>query len=119
MSASGDPLAVEAREAADGAVLALSGDLVITSVDRLVRAVGERVEGGAARVVVEATDLAHVDTAGFAAVVRLAGRCAEAGVAFVLAGLPVRFAALASALRLEEAVTMADSVEEALGGRPD
>jgi anti-anti-sigma factor len=96
----------------------VSGDLVVTNREAVGDAVGRLVAGGDSRVVVDATRLTHVDTGSFALLVTLGERCRAAGGELVVAGLPPAFGTLARELRLEEAVTLADSAERAVD-RPD
>lgn len=110
----GAPLEVRVREAGAARVVEISGDLVVTNRDTLGAAVDRLLTEGISTIVVDASRLSHVDTSSFALLVELAGRCRAAGGDLVLAALPPAFGTLARELRLEEAVTLADSVERAI-----
>ncbi len=110
----GAPLEVRVREAGSARVVEVSGDLVVTNRDTLGAALERILSSGVSTIVVDASRLSHVDTASFALFVDLAGRCRAAGGDLVLAALPPAFGTLARDLRLEEAVTLADSVERAV-----
>lgn len=109
------PLSIACRAARDDLViLELAGDLVVTHLDAVRASVEEILDRGGRSVIVDAAGLAYVDTPSFALLVQLAGRCRERGGALVLAGLPAAFDPVAEALRLEEAIAVDRSVDQAL-----
>lgn len=110
----GVPLEVGVHEAGSARVVTVGGDLVISNRESLREAVEKALADGAGRVVVDAVGLTHVDTPCFALLVQLSDRAREAGRELVVASLPPAFATLARELRLDEAITFADSVERAL-----
>lgn len=117
MNAATEPLRITPHQ--NRPVVALAGDLVATSVERIDRTLGERLERGSANLVLDGSALSHVDTVGFAALVVLAERFAERGGRLVMAELPSRFDPTVVAIRLDEAVTLARSVEAALDDLPE
>ena len=112
------PLEVDASREIDGAwVVALDGELVVTTEELVTLAVEEALAGGAERVILDASRLDHVDMPGMALLQRLHLCCREAGARLVVAGLPEAFREVAAVLVLDAVLPFADSVEAALAVR--
>jgi len=110
----GAPLEVNVKSVGDAHVVEVSGDLVVTNREAVREAIEGVLEKGGRTLVIDASRLAHVDTPSLSLLVQLADACRAAGGALVVAGFPPNFAPLARELRLEEALSFADSVELAL-----
>lgn len=110
-----EPVPLEVRRHTEGPAIVVEaeGDLVVTSETALAEAVEEALEEGNG-VVVDASGLTHVDTAGLALFVHLRARCAEKGGDLVVAGLPDTFSDIADHLRLERGVPLAEDVGSAI-----
>lgn len=117
MSGLESPLEVLSRPEDGAVVVSVAGDLVLTSMAALEGAVAAALDAGTPRVVVDLGRATHVDTPGFALLVKLAGRCGEAGGGLSVARLPESFREVAHGLRLAEAFDFFDTVDAALGGR--
>ena len=87
-------------------VFELNGELTILTRDRL--------ETDAARVVVLARGLDHIDTPGLATLVRLAEGCAERGGRLAIVGLDADILNMRDHLFLDEAILFADDLEDAV-----
>jgi anti-anti-sigma factor len=108
-------LVVGTESRADGVVvLALDGELVVTGLDLLGDAAESEIANGARSLVIAVDRLTHIDTSGLALLVRLAGRCAEAGGRLAVAGLKSDFLEMRQHLFLDEALLFADDVEGAV-----
>jgi anti-anti-sigma factor len=110
----GPPLQIAVREGPHAHVVEVSGDLVILSRDVVGRVIEDLIDRGSHTIIVDAARLSHIDTPSLGLLTRLAARCRAAGGDLALTGLPERFVALAKALRLEEAMTLEESVDRAL-----
>jgi anti-anti-sigma factor len=95
-------------------VLALGGELVVTSRELLRDAAESEIADGARSLVIAVDRLAHIDTSGLALLVRLAGKCAESGGRLAVAGLKSDFLEMRQHLYLDEALLFADDVEGAV-----
>lgn len=115
MTAKIAPLVVDRDPRANGVVvLALSGELVVTSRDVLRESAESEIAGGARSIVVAVGGLTHIDTSGLALLVHLAARCAEKGGRLAVAGLKADSREMRQHLYLDEAIVFADDVEEAV-----
>lgn len=108
-------LTVEARSTtADGTVvLEVAGDLVVSNMSLLERGVDEALDAGALRIVLDLTELGHIDTPGLGLLCRLHRRCEVAGGALVVAGLPDRFLELTRKLHVDRQIQLVPGVAEA------
>ena len=111
----GAALVVDRAPRADGiVVLALGGELVVTSIEVLSDAAESELADGACSLVIAVGRLTHIDTTGLALLVRLAGKCAESGGRLAVAGLKSDFLEMRQHLYLDEALLFADDVEGAV-----
>lgn len=111
----GAALVIDSESRANGVVvLALGGELVVTSRELLREAAESEIANGARSLVVAVGRLTHIDTSGLALLVRLAGRCAESGGRLAVAGLKPDFLEMRQHLFLDEALLFADDVEGAV-----
>ncbi len=94
-------------------VLLVTGDLVVSNMSLLERAVDEALDAGGLRIVLDLGTLEHIDSPGLALLCRLQIRCEAAGGSFTVAGLPGRFVDLVGKLQLEQQIRFVRSVEEA------
>jgi stage II sporulation protein AA (anti-sigma F factor antagonist) len=107
-------LGIETGAVRSGAiVLRVRGDLVVSNMEQLERAVEEALIAETWGIVLDLADLGHVDTPGLALLYRLHERCAAGGSELVVAGLPDRFADLTQKLHLDQRMRFVRSVEEA------
>lgn len=95
-------------------VLAVEGDLVLTSRDVLRAAVESEVEAGAGRVILDLSGATHIDMPGFALLVRLQERCREGEAELIVAGLPTSFLEVFESLRLTTCLPLTEDVETAI-----
>ncbi|HYO47217.1 MAG TPA: STAS domain-containing protein [Gemmatimonadota bacterium] len=95
-------------------VLALTGELVVTSRDALRESAEAEIADGARAIVVVVERLTHIDTSGLALLVHLAGRCAEKGGRLAVVGLKVESQEMRQHLFLDQAILFADDVEDAV-----
>lgn len=113
-----DPVRFEARRRSvargdhHATVVEMAGDLVITTGEALAGEVESALEEGEGPIVVDASGLDHIDTAGLALMVRLHRRCAGRDRELVLAGLGEAFEEIVDDLRLGDLVRLVDDVEE-------
>ncbi|HET6617552.1 MAG TPA: STAS domain-containing protein [Gemmatimonadota bacterium] len=108
-------LVVEREYRSDGiVVLALSGELVVTSREALREEAESELVNGARHLVVAVDRLSHIDTTGLAMLVYLAGRCAERGGRMAVAGLKADVQEMRQHLFLDEAIRFADHVGDAV-----
>ena len=104
------PLRVTRTARPDGVVvLELAGELTVLTRDLL-----PDPDPDSARVVVDASELKHIDTPGLATLVRLAGSCADQGGRLVVIGLDADIHDLRHHLFLDEALLFADDLEGAV-----
>jgi anti-anti-sigma factor len=104
------PFGVSRTMRTDGVVvLEVTGELTVLSRDRL-----EDADADAARVVILARGLTHIDTPGLATLVRIAGRCAERGGRLAVVGLDADIHDMRQHLFLDEAILFADDLEDAV-----
>ncbi|MGH7556550.1 MAG: STAS domain-containing protein [Gemmatimonadota bacterium] len=110
-----EQLTVEPRSTSgDGTVVMMvAGDLVVSNMSLLERAVDEALDAGGLRIVLDVASLEHIDAPGLALLCRLHRRCEAAGGAFAVARLPARFLDLIRKLQLDQQVRFVRSVEEA------
>lgn len=110
-----ESLTVEARStSADGTVVLLvTGDLVVSNMSLLERAVDEALDAGGLRIILDFGPLEHIDSPGLALLCRLRNRCETAGGSFAVAALPGHFLDLIRKLQLEPQIRFVRSVEEA------
>jgi anti-anti-sigma factor len=87
-------------------VLELSGELTVLTRDRL--------ETDAARVVIVARGLDHVDTVGLATLVRLAQECAKRDGRMAIVGLDADILNMRDHLFLDETILFAHDLEDAV-----
>ncbi|MGH7570527.1 MAG: STAS domain-containing protein [Gemmatimonadota bacterium] len=115
MNSPAEQLTVEPRSTSvDGTiVLQVGGDLVVSNMSLLERAVDEALDAAGLRIVLDVASLEHIDAPGLALLCRLTSRCEAAGGAFAVAGLPDRFLDLVRKLQLDQQVRFVRSVEEA------
>lgn len=108
-------LAVDREPRGNGlVVLALTGELVVTSRDVLRESAEAVIADGARAIVVAVDRLTHIDTSGLALLVYLAGRCAERGGRLAVAGLTRDSEEMRQHLFLDESILFADNVEAAV-----
>ena len=79
-----DPLSVEVRTAHGLPVVAVRGEVDISTVGALDDALAAQLDGGAASIVVDFLGVTFLDSTGLSALVRAHRRCADAGGRFAL-----------------------------------
>jgi anti-anti-sigma factor len=102
---------------ADGVrVVALAGDLDLTNADALERELRELAEGGSG-IVLDLDRVTFVDSAALHALFRLGRALYDTGKGYAIALAPTaRVASTVQMARLDEAVTVAATAEDALAG---
>ncbi|MEV6653716.1 STAS domain-containing protein [Streptomyces sp. NPDC051219] len=95
------------------AVLSLAGELDMDGEALLARAVGELIDAGYRRVVVDCAGVAFCDSCGFNALLVARQATQDAGGVLALAGVPDRLQSLLTLLGAEEIFTIAATVEQA------
>lgn len=111
-----EPTLVVDRDPRKGAVavLALTGELVVTNRDLLRQSAEAELADRARSLVVSVGPLTHIDSSGLAVLVHLASLCAEKGGRLAVVGLKPDFHEMRQHLFLDEAILFADDVEEAV-----
>jgi anti-sigma B factor antagonist len=116
-SSSDPPLSVVATQPVTGVtVVSLAGELDATTAAELTSVLRALSEDGHVRVVVDASDLAFIDSSGLNALVTGARALAATGGDMVVAGAPAHIDRVFEVVRLTETVTVAASLEDALRG---
>lgn len=103
------------------AVLALAGELDMGGEALLAGAVGETLESGCRRLVLDCADLSFCDSRGFSALLVARQAVHDADGALVLAAVPERLDSLLTLVGAQEIFTIASTVEQArllLAGAP-
>ncbi|MGW7052307.1 STAS domain-containing protein [Streptomyces sp. NPDC054887] len=95
------------------AVLALAGELDMGCETPLAGAVGEMLEAGYRRVVLDCADISFCDSRGFSALLVTRQTVQEAGGALALAAIPERLDNLLTLVGAKEIFTIAPTVEQA------
>ncbi|OEJ29880.1 hypothetical protein AR457_32990 [Streptomyces agglomeratus] len=103
------------------AVLALAGELDMGGEALLAEAVGETLESGRRRVVLDCADVSFCDSRGFSALLVARQAIQDAEGALALAAVPERLDSLLTLVGAQEIFTIASTVEQArllLAGTP-
>ncbi len=93
-------------------ILALAGELDMEGEELLAGAVGELIEAGYRRVVLDCADLEFCDSCGFNALLLARTAVQDAGGALVLAAAPERLMSLLTLVGAHEIFTLATTVEQ-------
>lgn len=109
------PLAITVTEPFEGVhVVALAGELDLSTTPALTERLGALPRAAPAAVVVDLSGLTFIDSSGLNALV-LAARARNADGAFAVAGATGHIARVLEVVHLAKSVDVAPSVEEALG----
>lgn len=114
MNADAELTITRADDPGDGAaVVNVSGELVITSLGMLTEQVELMLADDRPTIILNCSELAHVDTPGFALLHQLSKRCQGAGGTLFVAGLAPHFIDLAHKLRVDLSVSLVESSQAA------
>lgn len=107
-------LQIDARQQDGVSVFVLAGRLSERECGAFVKRIGEAIEQGARRLVVDISDLAYLSSAGLGAFITLCVEASDRGGRLVLAGENPHVQRLVQLTRLDAVMEVAPTVEEAV-----
>jgi anti-sigma B factor antagonist len=104
------------RDSSGVTVIAVDGQLIVANRQELKQLIGDALDGGDRKFLIDFTQTAYIDSSGLGALVSINKKVREAGGELRLAGLNEDLGALFELTKLDTLFVIANSASEALAG---